>query len=198
MHNISKLRINTARLNMRPWHNNDREEFITLHTDPVVMSDLGGVIDVDEAHDRFDRYGMAWVTNGFGWWVVQCNQRFLGYVGVMSHSGEHPLGSHNEIGWRMHRDAWGYGFTTEAVAAALHDVFTRAGLTEVLTYTEAKNERSQVVMERLNLKRDPKRDFSIPHSKQGVWEGLVWVITARDWNERNIYETSLNGAWIGS
>ncbi|NQX79265.1 MAG: GNAT family N-acetyltransferase, partial [Hyphomicrobiaceae bacterium] len=122
MYNISKLVINTKRLHLRPWHNNDREAFAILHGDPVVMSDLGGAINRDEADNKFDHYGIAWVMNGFGCWAVHCNCRFLGYVGVMANRGEHPLGNHYEVGWRMHRDAWGYGFTTEAVEAALHDV----------------------------------------------------------------------------
>ena len=180
---LSKLHISTERLRLRPWHNNDRDDFAMLHADPVVMADLGGVISREEADAKFDRYGMAWATHGYGRWSVShCNKRFLGYVGVMPRRGDHPLGDHDEIGWRMNREAWGYGFTAEAATAAIHDVFTRIGLKEVLAYTGEDNPRSQAVMRRLKLTRDPSRDFVMQHDRLGAWKGLVWVTSAKDWD----------------
>ena len=60
---------------------------------------------------------------------------FLGYDGVMRRRDTHPLGPHDEIGWRLVKSAWGYGYASEAARAALEDVFTRIGLCEVLAYT---------------------------------------------------------------
>ena len=88
----------------------------------------------------------------------------------------HPLGPHAEVGWRLARSAWGHGYATEAAQASLDDVFTRCGLTEVLAYTAPDNLRSQAVMSRLELRRDPARDFSIPDGPR-IWHGLTWVAT---------------------
>ena len=57
--------------------------------------------------------------------------------------------------------------------------FTRAGFTEVLTYTASDNARSQAVMQRLNLRRDPSRDFTWPYDGK-IWHGLVWIAAASD------------------
>ena len=89
----------------------------------------------------------------------------------------HPLGPHAEIGWRLARSAWGHGYATEAARAALDDVFRRCGLTEVLAYTAPDNLRSQAVMTRLELRRDPSRDYSMPDGPR-IWHGLTWVATS--------------------
>jgi RimJ/RimL family protein N-acetyltransferase len=48
-------------------------------------------------------------------------------------------------------------------------------MAEILAYTSPDNLRSQAVMARLKLHRDPSRDFRLD-----VWHGLVWVArTAR-------------------
>jgi RimJ/RimL family protein N-acetyltransferase len=73
------------------------------------------------------------------------------------------------------RHAWGHGYATEAARAALSDAFTRVGLTEVLAYTALDNLRSQAVMDRLQLRRDPSRDFTADYDTVKGWRGLVWV-----------------------
>ncbi len=68
------------------------------------------------------------------------------------------------------RAAWGRGYATESAQAALDDAFRRKPLDEILSYTSADNLRSQAVMARLGLRREPARDFTT-----GSWRGLVWV-----------------------
>ena len=113
----------------------------------------------------------------YGRWCVETRAgEFLGYVGVMPSPPGHPLAPHAEIGWRLARSAWGHGYATEAAQAALDDVFTRCGMTEVLAYTAPDNLRSQAVMVRLDLRRDPARDYSMPDGPR-IWHGLTWVAT---------------------
>lgn len=82
--------------------------------------------------------------NGYGRWLVETpSGEFLGYCGVLAVGDEHPLGTHQEIGWRLARRAWGFGFATEAAPAALIDVFRRMELQEILAYTAPDNLRSQ-------------------------------------------------------
>lgn len=96
----------------------------------------------------------------------------------MPSPSDHPLGPHVEIGWRLVRWAWGNGYATEAAAATLKDAFDRAGLVEVLAYTAPDNVRSQAVMARLRLRRDPARDFTADYNGLRGWRGLVWVAVA--------------------
>jgi RimJ/RimL family protein N-acetyltransferase len=76
------------------------------------------------------------------------------------------------------RNAWGYGYATEAARAALDDAFTRMGFPEILAYTASDNLRSQAVMTRLQMRRDPSRDFVADYNSVKAWQGLMWVAAA--------------------
>jgi RimJ/RimL family protein N-acetyltransferase len=165
--------IDTARLRLRKWRESDKPDFAAMSADPEVMNDLGGPISRAASDAKLDRYAAAFDRDGVGRWVLEDRGgRFLGYTGVMFRA--EPIGEHYEIGWRLVRDAWGRGYATEAATAALHDAFARAKLKEVLAYTSPDNLRSQAVMARLNLLRDPSRDFTADFGR-GDWHGLMWV-----------------------
>ena len=95
----------------------------------------------------------------------------------MPNHGDHPLDDHADVGGRLRRQAWAHGIASEAATAALHDVFTRVGLAEVMSYTAPDNVRSQAVMHRLGLRRDSSLDFSAHYDGVGIWHGLVWIAT---------------------
>jgi RimJ/RimL family protein N-acetyltransferase len=65
-------------------------------------------------------------------------------------------------------------YATEAARAALDDVFARIGLDSVIAYTSPDNLRSQAVMARLQMCRDPSRDFTADYPMIKAWNGLVW------------------------
>ena len=140
------------------------------------MHDYGGPISRRESDAKLDRYAATYRQHGFCRWAVESHEGdFIGYAGVMPSRPGHPLGVHFDIGWRLVRHVWGNGYATEAARAALEDAFTRVGLVEVLAYTAPDNLRSQAVMGRLQLRRDPSRDFMADYDAIKGWRGLVWV-----------------------
>ena len=147
-----------------------------MNADPVVMADLGGPLDRSASDEKLKRYMQAYSDRGYGRWAVENREgEFLGYVGIMHVTEWHPLGAHDEIGWRFRRAAWGHGYATEAARAALQDGFERVGLEKIITYTASDNRRSQAVMTRLGLRRDPSLDFIAEYDPGSRWTGLVWV-----------------------
>ena len=170
------MSVQTERLRLRTWQEADRDDFAALNADPMVMKDLGGPLDRGDSDRKFDRYLKTWESNRYGRWLVETiSGEFLGYCGVMPVRDDHPIGLHDEIGWRLIRKAWGNGYATEGARAALIDVFRRVKLLEVLAYTAPDNLRSQAVMKRLRLRRDASRDFTIYSDRVGTWQGLVWT-----------------------
>jgi RimJ/RimL family protein N-acetyltransferase len=168
--------LETARLRLRPWRDSDRDGFAALHADPDVMEDYGGPLDRAASDAKFARYRSAFAERAFTRWAAETpDGAFLGYVGLVPSRPDHPLGPHADIGWRLHRFAWGKGYASEAATAALQDAFSRCGLAEVLAYTTATNLRSQAVIARLGLRRDPARDFA-EHDGARLWRCLVWAI----------------------
>lgn len=148
-----------------------------MHADPEVMADQGGPVDQRESSKKFERYSAAFVEHGISRWAVEnTDGLFLGYAGVMPRFlPDHPLGPHFEIGWRFIRAAWGHGYATESARAALQDAPQRTALDEIVSYTSVDNLRSQAVMARLKLQREPSRDFVAKYDGVGSWRGLVWV-----------------------
>lgn len=167
--------LHTPRLQLRVLRESDRDAFAALLADPEVMADAPRPLGREEADRKFDRYVAAFLRHGFSRWAVEsAEHRFLGFVGVMPSWQPHPLGEHVEIGWRLVRRAWGRGYAAEAARAALVDVHERLGLAEVLSYTAPDNLRSQAVMARLGLQREPARDFTRDACGRS-WTSLTWV-----------------------
>ena len=154
-----------------------------MHADPEVMADQGGPRSQAESARKFDRYVAACLEHGLSRWAVENDDGlFLGYAGVMPDLlPGHPLGPHFQIGWRFVRHAWGHGYATESARAALHDAFRHPEPGEILSYTAADNLRSQAVMARLGLRREPSRDFVARYDDVGLWHGLVWT-ASRHWH----------------
>jgi RimJ/RimL family protein N-acetyltransferase len=72
-----------------------------------------------------------------------------------------------EVAWRLHPDHWGHGYATEGARAALGYGFGPAGLDEIIAFTTTLNVRSQAVMERIGMARDPGADFDHPRVPEG-------------------------------
>jgi len=168
--------IETDRLILRPWAEHDVSTFAKLHSDPVVMADQGGPIGESQSGEKLSRYIEGCLNYGYSRWCVEThNGDCVGYCGVTRVTRPHPLGVHDEIGWRLFPDYWSKGYATEAANASLKDVFRRTDLSEIHSYTAADNERSKAVMGRLGLVRKPSLDFNVADARLGRWYGLVWT-----------------------
>lgn len=167
--------IRTPRTVLRPWRKEDAPAFAALHADAEVMKDVNGPLTREQSDRKMARYIAALQEHGFCRWAVDDRDgNFIGYTGIMPIPTQFPLAPGFEIGWRFVRSAWGKGLASEAAAAALKDVFERTPVAEVLSYTGPDNIRSQGLMRRLKLRRDPSRDFAV--EIDGLrWSGLVWV-----------------------
>lgn len=171
--------IEAPRTRLRPWRGADREPFAALVADPEVMRDLGGPVDRAAADAKLDRYAATLARTGIARLAVETRSgEFLGYAGVMPLDDGHPARARFDVGWRLARSAWGRGYATEAARAALDDAFARLGPGEIVAFTAPDNLRSQAVMERLGMMRDPSRDFTTVFDGTRIWQGLVWVARA--------------------
>lgn len=153
------MQIETDRLLIRPFRDEDRAPFAAMHADPDVMWDYGYVFDRAASDAKFDRYTTAFDRLGYSRFPVLDKRegRFLGYCGIMPVVDVHPMAPAVEIGWRFTRASWGNGYATESARACLKQGFEQHGMTEVLSYTRDDNLRSQAVMKRLDLTFCPDR-----------------------------------------
>ena len=165
----------TARLVLRPFQDVDRAPFFALNTHPLVVESLGSSPTRAQSDDMLERYAAEMDREGWGLWAVAEAGRgaeaegapFVGMVGLHRVRPELPCAPAVEIGWRLHPEHWGQGYATEAAAASLRFGFAEAGLTEMVAFTTTLNTRSQAVMARLGMRRDPAGDFDHPSVPEG-------------------------------
>lgn len=167
----------TERLLLRRWRDDDRAPFAEMNSDPEVMRFFPGPLTAHESDVFVDRIEQGFKTNGFGLWAVEVNGLFAGFVGLNRTSFETPMGSHVEIGWRLAKWAWGYGYATEAASYVLRTAFEVHGQTCVYSFTTETNTKSEAVMRRIGMTRRPDLDFDHPNTP-GWWGARHIVYSA--------------------
>jgi ribosomal-protein-alanine N-acetyltransferase len=163
------LTLRTNRMVLRRWREADREVFAGLNADPVVMEHFPSTLTRPESDAFVDRIERQFEVHDFGPWAVELidEAEFIGYVGLLIPSFEAHFTPAVEVGWRLARPYWGRGLATEAARAAVTDGFGRLGLSEIVSFTSPRNERSIRVMERLGMTRNPLDDFDHPRLPAG-------------------------------
>lgn len=119
-------RIETPRLVLRGHAAADFPASAAMWSHPdVVRHILGRPSTAQESWFRVLRHAGQWVISGFGYWLVARRDtgEFVGEVGFGQFLRELPLpdgaAEQPEAGWVMAPAAFGQGFATEAMAAAL-------------------------------------------------------------------------------
>ncbi|MDA0563478.1 GNAT family N-acetyltransferase [Streptomonospora sp. S1-112] len=165
----AEVRLRTARLILRPWRPEDREPFARLNADPRVMEHFPAPLTRAQSDALADRIEARMAAEGFGLWAVEvaATGAFIGFTGLSRPAFTAHFTPAVEVGWRLAHHAWGQGCATEAATAAVHHGFTRAGLGEIVSFTAVDNLRSQAVMRRLGMTRDPADDFDHPDLPPG-------------------------------
>ena len=167
MVDVPELR--TGRLHLRGWTADDREAFAAINADPAVMEFLGGPITGERSDELVERIHAEFTSRGFGLWAVEVpgSVPFIGFVGLMTLTYEAHFTPAVEVGWRLARAAWGHGYASEAAREVLRFAFADAGLAEVVSTTAFSNVRSQRVMQRIGMHRDPGDDYDHPRIPPG-------------------------------
>jgi RimJ/RimL family protein N-acetyltransferase len=147
----------------------DRAPFFALNTHPLVVESLGSSPSRAESDAIVDHIEESMARDGWGLWAVEVvgGAAFAGMVGLHRVRTELPCAPAVEVEWRLHPDHWGHGYATEAAAASLRFGFDEAGLNEIVAFTTTLNTRSQAVMERIGMVRDPAGDFDHPRQPEG-------------------------------
>ena len=139
----------TARLEVRPPVEADRERFVQLFQDPDFMVFSDGVHDAESAHRRFD--GMLQDAQGVPFAkqpvIELASGLIIGYTGVawFEFEGEQRL----EYGYRLISDARGRGYATEAGLALLTVAKSFPG--ELLAMIDPRNDASKNVIRKLGF-----------------------------------------------
>ena len=180
--------LTTERLVLRPWRDEDVEAFATINADPRIGEHLGGAHSRARSEELAGRVHRHFDQHGFGFWVVELadTDDVAGFVGLQHVTFEAPFSPTVEVGWRLAHRYWGRGYAIEAARASLDYGFGELAFPEIVAFTVPANLRSQRVMERLGMTRDPADDFDHPARPVGdPWRRhVLYRITQSAWISR--------------
>ncbi|HEX8889604.1 MAG TPA: GNAT family N-acetyltransferase [Pyrinomonadaceae bacterium] len=170
------LTLETERLILRQWSEDDFEDYAAICADPEVMRYLGG-----KPFTRLEAWRhMAflighWQLRGYGHWAVEekATGRVIGRLGFLNPEGWPGF----EVGWTLARDAWGKGYASEGARHALSHAFTEMGRDHVISLIHPENRASMKVAERMGEKPEGETEIlGIPVIIYGIsketWEKL--------------------------
>lgn len=179
--------LETERLLLRAWIDEDAEPFAALCADPEVMRYFPETLSRQESDALVGRCIEKQARHGFGMAPVEekTTGEFLGFVGLNRPEYALPLPFDPcvEIGWRLRRSAWGKGYASEAARGWLRFGFETIGLDEIVAFTIPDNLPSQQVMTRIGMTRDLDGDFLHPllPKEHPVAPHVLYRLTRTDW-----------------
>jgi len=178
--------IETDRLLLRNWREEDFEGFIRATNTPAVMQWLGGVKEPEALRERLSVHFTTWQEErGFTFWALErkADEALIGFCGIkIADDAGSPVCGHYEVGWRLREDAWGQGYAKEAAIASLDFAFDQLGAEQVVALTVIENEPSWGLMERLGMMRRPDLDYEGPDWAETPV--IVYVIGREEWKAR--------------
>ena len=148
---MTDVTLETERLILRMWRDDDLEQYAKLCADPEVMRFLGGkTFSLAESWRHMALMIGHWHLRGYGPWAIEekSSGRLLGRLGLFN-----PVGWPGfELGWVLGREFWGRGYATEGARRALDYAFTELDKDHVISCIHPDNAPSIRVAERLGEK----------------------------------------------
>jgi len=170
---MTEIQLETERLLLRMWREDDFETYAEMCADPDVMRYLGGkTLNRMEAWRHMAVMVGHWYLRGYGHWVVEekASGKFIGRIGFLNPEGWPGF----EIGWTLAPSAQGKGYAIEGARRALAYAFTEMEQEHVISLIQPKNQPSIRVAERLGEKLEG-------HTELFDTEVLVYGIDRDAW-----------------
>ena len=182
----SKYVLETERLRLRTWRDSDLEPFHEMSNCPHVMEYFPGMMTQDECVAAMQRINDHFEKHGFGYWAVEHeDDPFIGFVGIAVPRFEAEFTPCVEIGWRLKKASWGFGFATEAARRTCEFAFSELKLDSLVAMTAPENTRSQNVMQKIGMTRDENGDFDHPLVEDGhpLKRHVLFRLSADQWRQ---------------
>lgn len=182
--------IQTNRLILRQWCEEDLEAFAHLNSDLRVREFFPGLLNRQESDASVKAMSDHISRTGWGFWAASLIEtgEFIGFIGledVYFNAPFNKLAPAVEIGWRLAFNHWGKGYATEGAKAALQYGFEKLNLPEIVSFTAVKNMRSRNVMEKIGMHHNEVDDFDHPKLVDGhpLKRHVLYRLKSDEWRE---------------
>jgi RimJ/RimL family protein N-acetyltransferase len=161
--------IETDRLLLRRWIEEDREPFFRLSSDERVMEFMPKCLSRSESGLLLDRIEEHFRKHSFGLYALESREdhAFIGFLGLAIPTFAAHFTPCVEIGWRLSTAHWGRGLATEGARAVVKHAFEVMNLQALVSFTAPANIRSRRVMEKIGMTHNPADDFDHPNLPEG-------------------------------
>jgi RimJ/RimL family protein N-acetyltransferase len=184
-----RIILETPRLRLREFTEDDVGNLFDLNSDPEVMRYLTGgrptprEVIQDElipfhlaVYGRFDRLG-TWAAES------AATGEFVGWFHFRPGPGTDL--ANIDLGYRLRRSAWNQGYATEGSRALISMGFTELGVERVFALTMTVNTASRRVMEKCGLTLVRTLPYEGADVIEGAEQGEVeYALTKPEWQAR--------------
>ena len=181
--------LETERLVLRQFTGEDVDILVELDGDPDVMHFITGgrptprdEIEGDVLPAFLDYYARF---AGYGFWaaIEKSSGRFVGWFHVRPAKDAPP--NEVELGYRLHKAAWGKGYATEGSRALIDKGFAEHGVERVVASTMVVHLASRRVLEKAGLRFVRTFHQPWPDYIEGEEEGDVeYALLRSEWEEQ--------------
>ena len=180
--------LETDRLVLRQFTEDDVDVLLELDGDPDVMHFVTGGLPTPREEIETDVLpaflGYYERFAGYGFWaaIEKSTGEFLGWFHFRPAEDAPP--NEVELGYRLHKAAWGKGYATEGSRALIDKGFAEHGVERVVAYTMAVHVASRRVLENAGLRYVRTSYQPWPYPIPGDEEGDVeYALTRSEWEE---------------
>ena len=160
---VTEFCLNTERLHLRAWREDDLDPFAGMCADPIVMQHFPSTLTRETSAKLVENCKTCFRQHGYFYAPIEVKVtgEFVGFAGLdyQEADPQYPFAPCVDIGWRLKRSAWGKGYAREAANEWLRFGFETIGLEEIVSFTPHTNILSQKVMRRIGMVRNPADDF---------------------------------------
>lgn len=179
------LELNSPRLLMRQWRDDDLPAFAHMCADPQVMRYFPHPLTRLESAKLIGRVRGHFAEYGFGLWALERKdtREFIGFTGLCMVGFNAAFTPAVEIGWRLAKEHWGLGYASEAAWTVMGCGFEHLELEQIVSFTALSNLPSQKVMQAIGMRTDSVDDFDHPNLPEGhpLRPHVLYRINRKQW-----------------
>jgi RimJ/RimL family protein N-acetyltransferase len=149
--------VETPRLRLRRWREDDLGAYEAIWADPDVRSALRPGHPPDSATtpaSSLERQLGHWDRHGFGLWAAlpRDGDEIAGWIGAWHPELIPELAAEIEIAWTLRRRFWGHGLATEGALAAVEIASAHLDPSRLISLIHPTNHNSIGVASRLGMR----------------------------------------------